>query len=111
MSNNGSSQNPIVLFGEYDIERKEELALIFREAEPFDELLIDLNRVEYVDSTFLTELANLRKRNPDAAITLLGPRPHLKKVLQLMSFEKMFRIVDGSEAVSASSDEVSKNAG
>lgn len=94
MNDRGSSQHPISLFGEYDVERREELARILREAEPFDDLYIDLRHVEYVDSTFLTELALLRTRNPDAAITLLEPRPHLRKVLQMMAFEKMFRIVE-----------------
>src|SRR5690242_15160870 len=97
MNKPGSSENPIVLFGEYDMERRDELALTFRGIEPADELFIDLRDVEYVDSTFLSELGLLRKRYPELAVTLLHPRPHLQRILQLMEFDKIFRIRD-SEA-------------
>ncbi|HEX3458962.1 MAG TPA: STAS domain-containing protein [Candidatus Baltobacteraceae bacterium] len=93
MNKSGSSPtSPIALTGDYDIERRGELAQLFRAAEPFIELFIDLQDVGYADSTLLSELALLRKHNPTSRIVLIGPPPQLLTILKLMAFDAVFEI-------------------
>jgi anti-anti-sigma factor len=96
ISKGGSLENPIALSGEYDIDRRDELARIFHDAEPFDELFIDLQNVEYIDSSFLTELGLLKKRNAEATITLLKPSTSICRVLHITGFDRLFVIVEGT---------------
>jgi|SRR5579883_263187 len=84
----------VELFGEYDLSRKAEVEEILGTVPAESDAVVDLRAVTYVDSTFLQALATLRKRLPDSRITLSGANEHLKRILTLMSFDKMFEIGD-----------------
>ena len=86
------SESRIALEGDWDLTRKEELRQLFVEMDGKKPIVIDLSAVTYADSSFLHELSLLRKRLADCSITLFAPRPPLKRVLQLLSFDKLFRI-------------------
>ena len=82
----------IELNGEYDLSRKTEIEAVFAPLSPDGPIVVDLRKVTYVDSTFLNQLAVLRRRLPESRITLLAPSAHLQHVLQLMSFDRLFEI-------------------
>jgi len=90
---NGSELR-LALAGDWDLTRKEELRQLFVEMDGKKPIVIDLSGVTYADSSFLHELSVLRKRLANCSITLSAPRPPLKRVLQLLSFDKLFQIVD-----------------
>jgi anti-anti-sigma factor len=84
----------IVLEGEWDLSRKDELKRIL-DAVPADEpLAIDLQKVTFADSSFLSALAMLRRRFQEVPITLLGPQTGLKRILTMMQFDRIFRILE-----------------
>lgn len=85
----------IELSGEYDLARKQELAAEFAELTNGDPLSIDMRRVTYVDSTFLNELAALRLRLDERSVTLVGVRPNILRILQLVKFDRFFTFSDG----------------
>ncbi len=87
----------VELFGEYDLSRKAEVEEILGTIPAELDAVVDLRAVTYVDSAFLQALATLRKRRPGSRITLSGANEHLKRVLSLMSFDKMFDIGDGAD--------------
>jgi anti-anti-sigma factor len=85
----------IELSGEYDLARKQELAAEFAVLSNGDPLAIDMRRVTYVDSTFLNELATLRLRLDERSVTLVGVRPNILRILQLVKFDRFFTFSDG----------------
>jgi len=82
----------IVLAGEYDLTRKEELGVLFGSLEGSEPLVIDIEKVTYVDSTALGELSALRNRHPRRRITLSGASPNIRRILSLVNFESVFHI-------------------
>jgi anti-anti-sigma regulatory factor len=84
----------IELFGEYDLDRRSELQTLFGTVDGGAPVVVDLSNVTYADSSFLNELAQLRKRLPACPITLLAPNRLLRRVLGLLAFETIFEIVD-----------------
>jgi anti-anti-sigma factor len=58
--------------------------------------VLDLSRAGYMDSAGLGMLLQLREyAGADAArITLKGPNPTLRQILDIANFGKLFRIVD-----------------
>ena len=85
----------IELDGEYDIARRQEVATAFA-AVPAgtQELVLHMESVTYVDSAFLHELATLRNRLDGSRVTLIAPHPQLKRLLRLVAFDRLFRVVD-----------------
>jgi anti-sigma B factor antagonist len=57
-------------------------------------LLIDLTGVEFIDSHGLRVLLNAHKdfSNEDVQIVLQNPNPHLKRLLRIMQFDRVFEI-------------------
>lgn len=84
----------IKLEGELDIARKDELKRLFDAIQRDGPLTIDLQQVTYADSTFLHHLASLAFRFQEVPITLLGATPGLRRIFDVMQFDKLFRIVD-----------------
>jgi anti-anti-sigma factor len=84
----------IALDGEYDVTRKQELGSLLESLEGSDPLVIDVTKVTYVDSTALRELSALRLRNPARPITLLGANGNVRRIFQLVSFDRVFDIPD-----------------
>jgi anti-anti-sigma factor len=82
----------IELAGEYDLTRRDELHELLSGIDGNRPIIIDVRRVSYVDSSFLNELAILRKSRDGCAITIEGPSPMMKRLLSLMSFDKLFKI-------------------
>jgi anti-anti-sigma factor len=84
----------IELYGEYDLSQKEAIASLFEALPPDGPAVIDLTKVTYVDSTFLSELVRLRRRFKEHPITLLGAKDQVMRVLRLVSFERLFEIAE-----------------
>jgi len=80
------------LHGEYDLTRKDEIATLFESMDGDAPLVIDMTGVTYIDSTILSQLALLRMRHKYRAITLASPSTHVRRVLGIAKFDKIFRI-------------------
>lgn len=91
-----ATKNCLVLNGEWDLERKEELTRLLGALIPGEPATIELSGVTYADSTFLSVLANFAVKFGPTKITLHKPHPHILKVLQIGKFDAIFNIVEGS---------------
>ncbi|HEX3369132.1 MAG TPA: STAS domain-containing protein [Candidatus Cybelea sp.] len=81
----------VELDGEYDLSRKEEVAALFARLAPGGAPSVDMSKVTYIDSTFLHELALLHFRFKDFPVTLINVRPNVKRILDLVRFDRLFR--------------------
>jgi anti-anti-sigma factor len=81
----------VTLCGELDVYRAEAVREAFDSVR--DAPVVDLSAVTYLDSTVLNELIRLRKR-VDGEIVLVVGSPQIRRVLELVSFARLFRIVD-----------------
>jgi anti-anti-sigma factor len=81
------------LDGEYDLNRKQELASLFEALDADAPIEIDLSRVTYLDSTVLHELAALRLRC-HREITLVGANANLRRVFHVTNFDELFHIIE-----------------
>lgn len=88
------SQGHVVLEGEYDLTRKQELASLFASLDGADPIEIDLSRVTYLDSTVLHELIALRARRKDGTITLAAPNPNIRRIFELTHLDQLFQITE-----------------
>ncbi|MFZ0031081.1 MAG: STAS domain-containing protein [Candidatus Cybelea sp.] len=84
----------VELSGEYDLSRKQELALLFESLEGNDPVVIDLANVSYLDSTMLNELSIFRSRNPERQITLRGANQNIRRILRLVNFDSLFNVTE-----------------
>lgn len=83
----------VELNGEYDLTRKEELNSVFAALQPDGPAIIDLSRVDYVDSTFLQALAGLHFRFKEHGVTLVGAGAAVRRLLSIVKFDELFHIV------------------
>lgn len=79
----------LTLSGEYDLARREELTALFTAVEG-GPVTMDMTAVSYIDSTFLAELAAMRFRLNDSAVTLVGIQPNIRRVLQIAKLDRFF---------------------
>ena len=79
------------LFGEYGIDRRDELRKIL-ESIDLGPVSLDLSGVTYADSIFLGQLVALRRRLQE--VTLTGANATLRKIFTLCGFDQLFHIVD-----------------
>jgi anti-anti-sigma factor len=84
----------IELNGEYDLAQREEMASLFEALRPDGPAVIDLTKVTYVDSMFLSELVKLRRRLREHPITLAGANGNVADLLRLVSFDELFELSD-----------------
>ncbi len=91
----GDAGHRIELAGELDLSRKSELKRLFEPLQKDGPLTIDLRHVTYADSTFLHLLASLAVRFQEVPITLLGATPPLRRLFEILQFDKLFQIADG----------------
>jgi anti-sigma B factor antagonist len=65
-------------------------------------LVVDMTRVDFCDSTGMNVLlaAHRRAREAGGDLQLAGPRPAIRKVLQVTGLESVFSVVDDPAAVS-----------
>ena len=89
-----NEERRIVLHGEYDFTRRDEIAYEFGSITSGGPVVIDMTRVQYVDSTFLHALTALHFRFKEWGITLIGASPPIRRILQIMDFERLFEITD-----------------
>jgi anti-anti-sigma factor len=83
----------IALLGEFDLSRRVELGERFDSVPPGWDVVVDLHRVTYLDSTFLNLLAQLyRSRGAGATITLQRPNKQIAHILRLVGFDKLFLV-------------------
>lgn len=82
------------LEGEYDLSRREELAMLFASCDGTSEVVIDLAHVTYIDSTFLHELVTFRNRDTQRTISVVGVCPQIRRVLDIVQYDKIFEIHD-----------------
>jgi len=82
------------LAGEYDLTRRDELRELLSHLDGNRPVVIDVHLVSYVDSSFLNELATFRKSRDGCTVTIDGAAPALSRILKLLSFDKLFTIVD-----------------
>ena len=81
----------IPLLPDRDGDCTENLRLALREAH--DEVVsIDLERVPYLSSRALTELASLRRKHRDNRIVLQHPNALVLRTLHIVGFNKLFAI-------------------
>jgi anti-anti-sigma factor len=82
----------VKLEGEYDLLRQAEVDAIFASLPALEQLILDFSAVTYVDSTFLGQLARLHQRLPGCRISLTGANKNLKKIFDLVGFDRLFAI-------------------
>jgi anti-anti-sigma factor len=84
----------VELDGEYDLNRKEEVAQLFASLSTDGPAVLDMSRVTYVDSTFLRELAVLHLRFKEFPVTLVGVDSNVERILRIVKFDRLFRFAD-----------------
>ena len=93
--NPSSHRQAIELSGEYDLARRHELSTSFETLATGRPVWIDMQRVTFIDSTFLGVLAALRVRLKENPVTLVGVRPNIARVLALAKFDRLFVFIAG----------------
>ncbi|MBV9438743.1 MAG: STAS domain-containing protein [Candidatus Eremiobacteraeota bacterium] len=88
------TQPAVRLSGDLDYFRAAEMRRAL--ADVRGEAVVDLSGVDYLDSAALTELAALARRERN--VTLVVPSPHLRRILDIVAFTQLFRIVTQLEA-------------
>jgi anti-anti-sigma factor len=88
----------IALDGEYDLSRKEEVVSLFARLAPDGPAAVDMSNVSYIDSTFLHQLALLHFRFKDHSVTLINVQPNVKRILDLVKFDRLFRFAGETTA-------------
>lgn len=63
--------------------------------------VVDMSAVRIVDSSVLNELARVAKRAGPQRVTLIVKSPNIRKVLNAVQFERLFRIVADPTAEAA----------
>lgn len=89
MTEGDTSGRHLMLSGEYDIARRQELTDIFRAVEG-GPVTMDMSDVSYIDSTFLAELAAMRFRLNGTSVTLVGVQPNIARVLRIAKLDHFF---------------------
>ncbi len=86
----------VELRGEFDISNVSELSRILKSGERADDVMIDCSRLEYIDSTGLTELFKLYQKleRSGGSVYLTGVSPHIRKLFTLTRLDSVFRFRD-----------------
>ncbi len=82
----------VVLSGEYDLLRRDELRELFASLGDEREITLDLRDVTYLDSSFLDELVKLRRRLTEHSITLIPGDANVRRVLNITGMHEIFTI-------------------
>lgn len=59
--------------------------------------VIDLSSVRIIDAATLGEFVRLKKRIAPHRVVLAGPNRHVRRVLTVLQFDRMFEIVERAE--------------
>jgi anti-anti-sigma factor len=82
----------IELSGEFDLSRKDELRALLAHVDGTFPVVLDVREVTYGDSSFLSELCQLKARHPDCPMSIRGASPMMLKIFRLVKFDKLFTI-------------------
>jgi anti-anti-sigma factor len=93
MAKKSQPRNRVVLDGEWDVSRKDELRTLLSALTVDRPAIIDFRGVTFADSTVLGILAALRLKFQAVPITLLGAQPQVLKIFKIAGFDRLFRIV------------------
>jgi anti-anti-sigma factor len=63
--------------------------------------VIDLTNVRIIDAATLGEFVRFKKRIAPHRVVLAGPNRHVRRVLAVLQFDRMFEIVDRVEDVAS----------
>lgn len=89
------------LVGELDIGTAARLrdSLGWATAEGVRSIVVDLSELEFVDSSGLQELvvALKRQRERDGDVVLRAPNPRIRRVLEIVGFDKVFTILEADD--------------
>jgi anti-anti-sigma factor len=84
---------PIMLQGEYDLARQQELRTQLSAAESLDHALLDLRKVTFLDTAALTEFVRLKRRMPSPAIVrIIGAIPQIRKTFHITGLDTLFEM-------------------
>jgi anti-sigma B factor antagonist len=92
------------LVGEIDLYNAAEVGTALEEiagSEP-ERVVVDLEEVEFVDSTALGTLIEARKRLPDNCLVLAAPGPEVRRALEVAGLIDHFVVHDSVDAALAS---------
>ena len=67
------------------------------------QVLVDMSGVDFCDSTGMNVLLAARKRAHERGgmLSLAGPQPAVRKILQVTGLDSVFTVVDGTNAAAA----------
>ena len=82
----------VVLSGDLDCYRAAAVRLVLEKLEGPG--IVDMRGVRYLDSSALNELARVARRIGLREVTLVVASVNVRRVLQIVEFEKLFTIVD-----------------
>jgi len=90
-----SSKITIQVSGQFDYQCHREFRDAYRYEPENMDYEIDLHRTEVLDSAALGMLLLLRDHagRDKARITIKGCNPHIRRILEIASFDKLFRLV------------------
>lgn len=91
---NPAETTRIVLEGEYDLTRKQEVESLFATLNGDKPLIIDVATVTYMDATILHQLGTLRLRNARRPIRLARANTNIRRVLHIVGFDQIFDMTD-----------------
>jgi anti-anti-sigma factor len=85
-----SSQRVVALSGEIDLYSA---PTVCRVLDAIDgAAVVDLSGVKYLSAAGLTELVRVAKRVGNRTVKLVGAPPHVRRVLEIAQFERLFII-------------------
>ncbi len=86
----------IALEGEFDISNIDELSRLLKAGEQGEDVIVDCSRLEYIDSTGLTELFKLYQKieHSGGAVYLTGTTPHIRKLFSVTRLDTVFKFRD-----------------
>ena len=87
----------LLLFGEIDISRQAEISRLFACLDESSDIVIKMDQVSFIDSSFVNELAQLRRRLPHQPIRLVGVRSQVARILRIVGFYKIFDVIESDK--------------
>jgi len=80
--------------GELDIWKESEVKARLSGLDGVAPIILDLSGVRYLDSAFLSAIIRMRRRLPDAPITLVVVTPSVRRIFELTEMDRLFQIVE-----------------
>jgi len=98
----GEETAVLSLAGEVDVANAEQVrdAALKLMSGGIKHLVVDLNAMEYMDSTALGMLVGLQKRMKESGgeVAIAGPKPQIRRLFEITGLTQVFRIYDDAAA-------------